>query len=227
MEVPAIEAGVLSEIRVREGEVAPVGAVVGVIGNAGGVTGAPTKSAAGDPRLGRRGRAARRRQPLRRSRSRSSLIRSSRYARRSAISARRGLPAASRSRHWRGGSQAKPASISRVCAAPARTAASLHATSQIRPGRRGRAARRVGAWPDHRSGQGALRSRELHEMPLDGMRRTIAARLLQAKQTIPHFYLTADIEIDRLTQLREDANAAARRRTATAIRRSSSRSTIS
>ena len=47
------------------------------------------------------------------------------------------------------------------------------------------------------------------EMPLDGMRRTIAARLLQAKQTIPHFYLTADIEIDRLKQLREDANAAA------------------
>jgi pyruvate dehydrogenase E2 component (dihydrolipoamide acetyltransferase) len=46
-------------------------------------------------------------------------------------------------------------------------------------------------------------------MPLDGMRRTIAARLLQAKQTIPHFYLTADIEIDRLKQLREDANMAA------------------
>jgi pyruvate dehydrogenase E2 component (dihydrolipoamide acetyltransferase) len=35
MEVPAIEAGVLSEIRVVEGEVAPVGAVVGVIGAAG------------------------------------------------------------------------------------------------------------------------------------------------------------------------------------------------
>src|SRR5271168_5256628 len=33
MEVPATEAGVLSEIRVTEGEVAPVGAVVGVIGD--------------------------------------------------------------------------------------------------------------------------------------------------------------------------------------------------
>ena len=30
------------------------------------------------------------------------------------------------------------------------------------------------------------------------MRRTIAARLVQAKQTIPHFYLTADVEIGRL-----------------------------
>jgi len=47
------------------------------------------------------------------------------------------------------------------------------------------------------------------EVPLDGMRRIIATRLVQAKQTIPHFYLTADVEIGRLITLREDANAAA------------------
>ncbi len=47
------------------------------------------------------------------------------------------------------------------------------------------------------------------EVPLDGMRKTIATRLVQAKQTIPHFYLTADVEIGRLLALREDANAAA------------------
>jgi pyruvate dehydrogenase E2 component (dihydrolipoamide acetyltransferase) len=47
------------------------------------------------------------------------------------------------------------------------------------------------------------------ELPLDGMRRTIATRLIQAKQTIPHFYLTADVEIGRLITLREEANAAA------------------
>jgi pyruvate dehydrogenase E2 component (dihydrolipoamide acetyltransferase) len=46
------------------------------------------------------------------------------------------------------------------------------------------------------------------EVPLDAMRRTIAARLTQAA-SIPHFYLTADIEIGRLIALREDANAAA------------------
>ena len=97
MEVPAIEAGVLSEIRVREGEVAPVGAVVGVIGDAAGVTGAPTKSAPAVPASpAAAAPGQRRRQPLRRSRGRSSLIRSSRCARRSAISARRGSPAASR-----------------------------------------------------------------------------------------------------------------------------------
>src|SRR5471030_107658 len=41
------------------------------------------------------------------------------------------------------------------------------------------------------------------------MRRTIAKRLLEAKQTIPHFYLTADLDICRLIAMREEANAAA------------------
>jgi pyruvate dehydrogenase E2 component (dihydrolipoamide acetyltransferase) len=50
------------------------------------------------------------------------------------------------------------------------------------------------------------------EVPLEGMRKTIATRLVQAKQTIPHFYLTADIDIGRLLALREDANAAAPKR---------------
>jgi pyruvate dehydrogenase E2 component (dihydrolipoamide acetyltransferase) len=50
---------------------------------------------------------------------------------------------------------------------------------------------------------------EFEEVPLDAMRRTIATRLVQAKQTIPHFYLTADIDIGRLLSLREEANAAA------------------
>ena len=47
------------------------------------------------------------------------------------------------------------------------------------------------------------------EVPLDSMRRTIATRLIEAKQTIPHFYLTGDIEIGRLMAMREEANAAA------------------
>jgi pyruvate dehydrogenase E2 component (dihydrolipoamide acetyltransferase) len=48
------------------------------------------------------------------------------------------------------------------------------------------------------------------EVALDGMRATIAARLLQAKQTIPHFYLTLDVELERLLVLREEANAGAK-----------------
>lgn len=47
------------------------------------------------------------------------------------------------------------------------------------------------------------------EIPLDSMRRTIATRLVEAKQTIPHFYLTSDLDAGRLIAMREEANAAA------------------
>jgi pyruvate dehydrogenase E2 component (dihydrolipoamide acetyltransferase) len=47
------------------------------------------------------------------------------------------------------------------------------------------------------------------EIPLSFMRRTIAARLVEAKQTIPHFYLTTDLDVGRLIAMREEANAAA------------------
>ena len=47
------------------------------------------------------------------------------------------------------------------------------------------------------------------EVPLDSMRRTIAARLVEATQTIPHFYLVADVVIERLDSVRREANAAA------------------
>jgi pyruvate dehydrogenase E2 component (dihydrolipoamide acetyltransferase) len=41
------------------------------------------------------------------------------------------------------------------------------------------------------------------------MRATIARRLAEAKRDVPHFYLTADIDADRLIALREEANASA------------------
>lgn len=46
-------------------------------------------------------------------------------------------------------------------------------------------------------------------IPHDGMRKTIAARLTEAKQTIPHFYLTIDCQLDELLALRSQLNAAA------------------
>jgi pyruvate dehydrogenase E2 component (dihydrolipoamide acetyltransferase) len=49
--------------------------------------------------------------------------------------------------------------------------------------------------------------RKTVEVSLDGMRKTIAARLTEAKQTIPHFYLRRDINIDALMEFRAQANA--------------------
>jgi pyruvate dehydrogenase E2 component (dihydrolipoamide acetyltransferase) len=46
-------------------------------------------------------------------------------------------------------------------------------------------------------------------VPHDNIRKIIAQRLQQAKQTIPHFYLTIDCDIGKLTAAREEINAAA------------------
>jgi pyruvate dehydrogenase E2 component (dihydrolipoamide acetyltransferase) len=209
MEVPAIEAGVLSEIRVREGEVAPVGAVVGVIGDAGDVTGAQTKSAPAVPASPAAAApvtapaAAGVAQPIT-----LDPFFEVRTPERNFGPAR-----------LAGGVTVTP--LARRLASEA----GIDLSRMRGSGPHGRIvardlanAPRLGpdvqpAAPAH--GPTADQVRSLYypasytEMPLDGMRRTIAARLLQAKQTIPHFYLTADIEIDRLKELRDDANAAA------------------
>ena len=49
--------------------------------------------------------------------------------------------------------------------------------------------------------------REYEEVKLDGMRKTIAARLTEAKQSIPHFYLRRDIKLDALLKFRAELNA--------------------
>ena len=46
-------------------------------------------------------------------------------------------------------------------------------------------------------------------VPHDSIRKIIARRLVEAKATIPHFYLTMDCRIDKLLALRADINAAA------------------
>ncbi len=45
--------------------------------------------------------------------------------------------------------------------------------------------------------------------PHDGMRKTIAKRLVESKQTVPHFYLTLDCELDALLALRKQLNESA------------------
>jgi len=69
-----------------------------------------------------------------------------------------------------------------------------------------------GARPAMPAGLGAEEVRRMYEgrayqeVKLDGMRRTIAARLTEAKQTIPHFYLRRDIRLDELLAFRSQLN---------------------
>ena len=68
----------------------------------------------------------------------------------------------------------------------------------------------VGAFPTGLSTETVLKmyaDRAFDEVKLDGMRRTIAARLTEAKQTIPHFYLRRDIRLDALLKVRTELNA--------------------
>jgi len=48
--------------------------------------------------------------------------------------------------------------------------------------------------------------RPYEEVSLDGMRKTIAARLTEAKQSVPHFYLRRDIQLDELLKFRGQLN---------------------
>ena len=88
-----------------------------------------------------------------------------------------------------GGSPAQPipASASKVPTAPPAAATSKPAVSAIaKPG---------------------LPQKETR-IPLTGMRKTIADRLLQSKTTIPHFYLHTEVDAAALTKLRAEINAA-------------------
>jgi pyruvate dehydrogenase E2 component (dihydrolipoamide acetyltransferase) len=50
------------------------------------------------------------------------------------------------------------------------------------------------------------------DIPLTGMRRAIARRLTESKTTVPHFYVTAHVRVDRLFALRAEVNESASRK---------------
>jgi pyruvate dehydrogenase E2 component (dihydrolipoyllysine-residue acetyltransferase) len=213
MEVPATAAGVLAEIRVVAGEVAPVGAVVAVIADGAGAAAPKQASAsAAAPSASQPARAAsaataanpatpaarpielhpffevrtpaRNYGPARLAGGRSVTPLARRLAAEGGIDLARISPSGP---HGRIVARDVEAAARATTTAPPRSAEGLSADAIT----------------------AIYRDVPLREVPLDGMRRAIANRLTQAKQTIPHFYLTADVEIARLIALREEANAAA------------------
>ena len=84
--------------------------------------------------------------------------------------------------------------------APVRTSAAPATTA---------AAPAKGAMPTGMTAETVMKmyaDRAYTEVTLDGMRRTIAARLTEAKQTIPHFYLRREVRLDALVAFREQMN---------------------
>jgi pyruvate dehydrogenase E2 component (dihydrolipoamide acetyltransferase) len=58
----------------------------------------------------------------------------------------------------------------------------------------------------HKPATAALPAGSYDEVPLDGMRRTIARRLTESFRDVPHFPLTIDVEIDKLLAVRKELN---------------------
>ncbi len=215
MEVPATEAGVLSEIRVSEGEVVPVGAVVAVIGGTGAAAVSapkPAPAAAEAPKTPAAPAAA---QPV------SALAAPSALAPQRPIKLDPFFEVRTPARNFGSARLSGGISVTPLARRLA-TEAGIDLSRLRGSGPHGRiVAHDVESAPRPTShaaiseGSNAEQIKALYEpgsyqeIPLDGMRKTIAARLTQAKQTIPHFYLTTDITIDRLIAVREEANGAA------------------
>jgi pyruvate dehydrogenase E2 component (dihydrolipoamide acetyltransferase) len=204
MEVPSIASGVLAEIRVAAGEVAPVGAVVAVLSGGGVAVSAASGRAATAPARATAGAApapavARGRagpimlDPFFEVRTATGSFGPARLA--------GGVVVTPLARRLAKEAGIDPATI-RGSGSHGRIVA-----RDVEAAKRPAALRSEGVSADKVKALYAPGSYE--EVPLDGMRATIAARLVEATQTVPHFYLTADVAIDDLLKLREDANATA------------------
>ena len=86
-----------------------------------------------------------------------------------------------------------------VSGAPAAAPASVSAATAMAPATPPRSASAA-------SVEALYQGRSYKAVSLDGMRRVIADRLTEAKQTIPHFYLRRDIQLDSLLKLRSEIN---------------------
>jgi pyruvate dehydrogenase E2 component (dihydrolipoyllysine-residue acetyltransferase) len=217
MEVPSTTAGVLAEIRVPAGEVAPVGAVVAVIADGAGTAEAVSKPAAAPAREPSSGREQSATVPPAAAQSAAAPAAAVKldpffevrtpernYGPARLPGGRRVTPLARRLAAEGGIDLAK---ISPSGPHGRIVASDVEAARAAAPRPAIAAASAEGLSAD--AIRAIYRDVPFREVPLDGMRKAIATRLVLAKQTIPHFYLTADVEIGRLITMREEANAAA------------------
>ncbi len=211
MDVPSTAAGVLAEIRVSEGQVAPVGAIVAVIADAAGARASPAAAASAQPRPPARTPPAAAAAPSTPVRNGAGPIQLDPF-----FEVRTPLRNYGPAR-LPGGVTITPLAR-RLAVEGGVDLAGLrgsgpHGRIFARDVSAGRSAPRAGPalarGPTPDQVKALYEPGTFKEVPLDGMRATIATRLVEAKQAIPHFYLTADIDVGAMLQLREEANAAA------------------
>src|SRR5262249_7363668 len=218
MEVPSTTAGVLAEIRVPAGEVAPVGAVVAVIADGAAASATPAAETLSKPAPSSATTPAARPAPMAPAAAQGAAaapikldpffeVRTPQrnYGPARLAGGRSATPLARRLAA-EGGIDLAAISPSgphgRIVARDVEPAARAAPKAAPRPAAALGVALATG--PSAEEVKALYRDVPFQEVPLDGMRRIIATRLVQAKQTIPHFYLTADVEIGRLIALREE-----------------------
>jgi pyruvate dehydrogenase E2 component (dihydrolipoyllysine-residue acetyltransferase) len=222
MEVPSTTAGVLAEIRVGEGEVAPVGAIVAVIADGAGAAAGTQPAAASAPAAVPPAQAS---PPPGVRTAAAPSVAAAPAALAAPIKLDPFFEVRTPTRNYGparlpGGARVTP--LARRLAAEGGidlgkiSPSGPHGRIVARDVEAARAvAARAAPAPTAAAGvtvdqvKALYRDAPYEEVPLDGMRKTIAARLVMATQTIPHFYLTADVEIGALIKLREEVNAAA------------------
>jgi pyruvate dehydrogenase E2 component (dihydrolipoamide acetyltransferase) len=222
MEVPSTTAGVLAEIRVPAGEVAPVGAVVAVIADGAAASAPPAAEALSKPAVAPASRLQPTTAPVAAGEPAAAVpvkldpffeVRTpQRNYGPARLAGGRSVTPLARRLAAEGGIDLAAVAPSgphgRIVARDVEAAARAAPKAAPRP-TAAPAGGTLAEGPSAEDVKAIYRDVPFQEVPLDGMRRTIATRLVQAKQTIPHFYLTADVEIGRLITLREEANAAA------------------
>jgi pyruvate dehydrogenase E2 component (dihydrolipoamide acetyltransferase) len=208
MEVPSTTAGVLAEIRVPAGEVAPVGAIVAVIADGGAAAAPPAVAnapSAPQPRPVPLETAPTAAAPPIKLDPFFEVRTPERHYGPARLPGGRSVTPLARRLAAQGGIDLAKISPS----GPHGRITARDVEAAVRAAPRPAIAAAPAEGPSAETIKAIYRDVPFREVPLDGMRRTIATRLVQAKQTIPHFYLTADVEIGRLITMREEANAAA------------------
>jgi len=216
MEVPAITAGVLSEIRAQEGDVVPVGAIVAVIGGSASAAPSPAKpaqAAAAAPAAAPAPKAvavaksvpapapAAKHAPVPMDPFREVRTPDRNFG---PVRLPNGItvtPLARRLAFEAGVNLAQVKGSGphgRIVAGDVQTAMSSGV---------GRTAAATG--PTLAQVKALYKNVPFEEVTLDAMRKVIAKRLVEATQTVPHFYLSMDVGIGRLQSLREELNASA------------------
>lgn len=211
MEMEAFDEGTLTEILIQEGEKAPIGSTLAVLdGDGAGTAPAPAAASAEKPAEEAAPAAASSAAPAPVSVAAGERPKSSPLARK--IAAELGVDISTVTGSGPGGRIVR-ADVEAAASSPAKPSTQASAAAGLAAAAKARVsspapAPAPAAAPSPQAIQPTAKDED-QIIELSSMRRIIADRLLTSKQTIPHFYLHAEVDVAPLMALRKQINAQA------------------